>query len=608
MATTLHVSATGDDAQDGSLAQPLRTVSAAAARAQAGDTVLVAGGVYRERIDPPRGGTADAPITYAAAAGAKVVLTGSDHFDSWSPSGEGLWHLVVPNSHFGDFHPYAEVVHGDWFNGNGRIHRCGNVFLDGSWLPEVAELAALESGIGLGWTSSVDGLQERPSAEVYGIEGHGAFEPATYDAEGSTTITARFPAGVDPNAADVEVSVRSTVFTPSAEHIDYITLRGFDIRNAATNWVSPTAGQEGMVTAYWSRGWVIEDNEISYSRCAGIALAKNRDEFDGERGTTEGYYDTITDALDRDGWSQQTIGSHTVRNNRVHHCGQVGIVGSLGCAFSVIEGNEIHDCNSQGIWSGAEMAGIKLHGAIDVVIRGNHFYRCGEPGAIWLDWMAQGTVVSGNLMHDNMRDIFTEVNHGPIQLVNNIMLSRKGLLSNSRGMLVAHNLMLGRLQVLHDDRKTPFMRPHSTELVEMHRVCSVGDAHWVNNILSSDVDLAEYDKAEADLPCTFSGNAVITLRDRAAHEVALATDLEQLPGGWMLSIESLPEWTGAADRVAAESVGLAAVPQQGYTHPDGSPADVIDDYFGTARGTTVTPGPFESAAVGALRVWPQSRR
>ncbi|GAA4342109.1 right-handed parallel beta-helix repeat-containing protein [Microbacterium rhizosphaerae] len=605
MTTTFHVSGAGDDADDGSAERPVRTVSAAAARAHAGDTILVGAGTYRERIDPPRGGTEDSPITYTAVPSDHVVLTGSDRFENWSRVDDGLWRLVIPNRYFGDFNPYAEVVHGDWFVGNDRRHRRGNIFLDGAWLPEVPSLDALETGIGLGWSSTVDGLQDRPIVEVAGIEGHAAYAPAVYDLEGVTTITARLPAGTDPNIDDVEVSVRATVFTPTAEHIDHITVRGFEIRNAATNWVAPTVGQEGMVTAYWSRGWVIEDNEICYSRCAGIALAKNRDEFDGERGTTDGYYLTIQDALERDGWSRETIGSHVIRNNKIHHCGQVGIVGSLGCAFSVIEGNEIHDCNAQGIWTGWEMAGIKLHGAIDVVIRGNHLYRCGEPAAIWLDWMAQGTRLVDNLMHDNVRDVFTEVNHGPIQLVNNIMLSRRGLLTNSRGMLVAHNLILGRLEVWDDERETPYLRPHSTLPVSMRRVCSVGDAHWVNNILGDAVDLSEYDKSVPDQPCTFSGNVTTASEESRGLVTELAVDLERVGDVWRLAFLSHPDCGASADRVRRESLGVAVVPQQVYIDPDATSTAWDHDYMGVARGDRVAPGPFHSPLIGAVAVWPR---
>ena len=59
-AAEYYVSQTGDDAKGGSQAAPFKTISAAAEKAQPGDTITVHAGVYRERINPPRGGTADA--------------------------------------------------------------------------------------------------------------------------------------------------------------------------------------------------------------------------------------------------------------------------------------------------------------------------------------------------------------------------------------------------------------------------------------------------------------------------------------------------------------------------------------------------------------------
>jgi alpha-N-arabinofuranosidase len=52
-----------------------------------------------------------------------------------------------------------------------------------------------------------------------------------------------------------------------------------------------------------------------------VALGKYSDKYDDTRGTTEGYYLTITDAV-RDGWCKERIGSHVVRRNHIHHCGQ----------------------------------------------------------------------------------------------------------------------------------------------------------------------------------------------------------------------------------------------------------------------------------------------
>ena len=78
-AAELHVAITGSDTNPGTQTAPLRTIQRAADLAQPGDTVTVHAGVYRERVNPPRGGESDAKrIVYQAAAGQKVVITGSE--------------------------------------------------------------------------------------------------------------------------------------------------------------------------------------------------------------------------------------------------------------------------------------------------------------------------------------------------------------------------------------------------------------------------------------------------------------------------------------------------------------------------------------------------
>lgn len=733
-----HVSPQGIDRNAGTQAAPLETISAAALKAMPGDTITVHAGVYRERVNPPRGGESDAKrITYQAAKGEKVVITGSDAFKTWEKVAGDTWKLVLPGSYFGSFNPYAEKVHGDWFSGNGRSHRRGNVFLDGEWLAEAPNLDAVmePSGAKPMWFATVDGIvadapqyllnlvtikpgheapviasnasqrsgpQNVPCSEggecvgfisqgswlrhdnvnfgtnttsvviraaahsgTGGIvelrDGHfdgpllGACEVgATGDwqkwqdftatikptsgvknlylvfkssagakaeaagggADKTTTIYAQFP-GINPNEAAVEVSVRPTVFTPEKTNIDHITVRGFELRNAATNWAAPTAGQVGLVSAYWNKGWIIEDNEICYSRCCGVALGKYSDEWDGKRGTTEGYYLTIEDAQKKDGWSKEKIGSHIVRRNHIHHCGQTGIVGSLGCAFSQILSNDIHDCNMQGIWSGAEMAGIKLHGAIDVVISGNHIHHNGQPGGLWLDWMAQGTRISDNLFHDNQgHDFFAEVNHGPFLVANNLFLSPGAYLANSEGAAFAHNLVAGSLQILADGRRTPFMKPHSTETAGLHD-CPVGDARWHHNLLARGANLNAYDRAT--LPMTMAGNVFTKGSQPSKFEKEAlfksgfdaGITLTQKPGGWYLTLATEAAWRDAAKRplVATAMLGKAKIPDQAFESPDGSPLRIDTDYFGKKRlSNKPFPGPFESPSepTREIKVWPKS--
>lgn len=59
----------------------LRTISEAAARVEPGDRVIIHDGVYRETVVVETSGTAAQPITFEAAPGERVILTGADVLD-----------------------------------------------------------------------------------------------------------------------------------------------------------------------------------------------------------------------------------------------------------------------------------------------------------------------------------------------------------------------------------------------------------------------------------------------------------------------------------------------------------------------------------------------
>lgn len=124
---TIHVATSGDDTAAGTEAAPLRTIDQAAQRAMAGDTVVVHAGVYREWVKPRRGGLSDARrITYTAAEGEHVRITGSEPVTGWVDEGDGVWRATVPNALFGDWNPFVQEVTGDWIvyaPGAPRRHR-----------------------------------------------------------------------------------------------------------------------------------------------------------------------------------------------------------------------------------------------------------------------------------------------------------------------------------------------------------------------------------------------------------------------------------------------------------------------------------------------------
>jgi len=591
-AAEIHVAVAGKDSNPGTRNAPLRTIQRAADLAKPGDVVTVHAGVYRERVDPPRGGTSDSMrITYQAAPGETVEIKGSEAVKDWVQVREGAWKAVLPNAFFGAYNPFADLIHGDWFDAKGRAHHTGAVYLDGEWLTEAARLD--------------DVLKPAGPAPLWFAEAG----PAT------TTVWAQFGA-IDPASHLIEVNVRPTVFFPEKTGVDFITVRGFVLGQAATNWAPPTAGQAGLIGPHWSRGWTIEKNIISHSVCSGVSLGKYGDATDNtSANTAEGYVLTIGRAL-ANGWHKGRVGGHVVRDNVISHCEQAGIVGSLGAAFSVVTGNTIHDIHVRQLFGGAEMAGIKLHGAVDVVIGGNHIYRTVR--GVWLDWMAQGTHVTGNLFHDNMtEDLFVEVDHGPFLVDNNIFLSPRTLLSVSQGGAYVHNLIAGALvSVPFDGRQTPFHKAHSTDLAGMHDN-PFGDDKWFNNIFAGPGDLSFYDKAP--LAVKMEGNVFLKGAKPSKREAAPAVKAAFDPGvklvesGGAFELEfALDDVIGSLARrlVTAEVLGKAVIPGLPYEQADGSPVRIETDYLGRARNAAnPTPGPFEAPGPGRIRlkVGPETR-
>ncbi|MCH8118750.1 MAG: right-handed parallel beta-helix repeat-containing protein [Planctomycetes bacterium] len=584
-----HVSVKGDDTNKGTAKAPFQTISKAAEVAQPGDVITVHEGTYRERINPLRGGESDQKrIVYQVTPGEKVIIKGSEVIKGWRKVRNDTWKVAIPKSFFGDFNPYSDLIHGDWFNPRGRDHHTGAVYLNGHWLTEAANLNDLLKPIENTplWFGQVD--------------------------ETNTTIWAQF-GDVNPNEAEVEINVRQTVFYPEKPGVNFITVRGFTIMHAATPWAPPTAEQIGLIGTHWSKGWIIENNDIRYSTCVGITLGKYGDQWDNtSQNTAGGYVKTIERALEN-GWSKENIGHHVVRNNHISHCEQAGIVGSMGAVFSTITGNVIHDIHIRRLFSGAEMAGIKIHAAIDTEISQNHIYRTCR--GIWLDWMAQGARVTRNLLHDNniSEDLFMEVNHGPFLIDNNLFLSGRSLFDMSQGGAYVHNLFAGRI-VLRPElrRETPFQKAHSTEVAGLRNIQG-GDDRFYNNLVIQPGGLNGYDKAT--LPVQMEGNVYYNGAKPYFKETNYLEKAEFNPeikvveeGDSVFLHITLDDSFHALDNplVTTSLLGRAKMANAAYENPDGTPLKIDTDYFGKKRSeANPSAGPFENPGEGklTLKVW-----
>ena len=467
---------------NGTEQMPFRHINDAAKIAQPGDEVWVAPGVYREYVDPVHAGREDARITYRSVEPLGAVITGAERIQSWVPYKENVWVCRVANSLFGNYNPYTTMVYGDWYFAKADKHT-GCVYLNNRALYEAGS------------------VEECIKAEVY--ECSWVPEESTYkwyteqdQEKDETVIYANFH-GADPNEENVEINVRRECFMPSKTGVGYITVSGFVVTKAATTWAPPAAYQDGMIGPHWSKGWIIEDCEISNSKCAGISLGKYYDP-ENDHYFTNKYVKSPTQ-MERDavcrgqyhGWLKEKVGSHIIRRNNIHHCEQGGIIGRMGGVFSIIEDNHIHHINNM-----MELGGIGMHAAIDVIMRRNHIHHCTM--GIWCDWEAQGTRLSQNLLHDNQRpafakqlkggmmcqDIFVEVGHGPTLIDNNILLSDASLRFATQGVAMVHNLICGALTCVGEGtswRYTPYHMPHRTEVMGFMTILH-GDDRFYNNI------------------------------------------------------------------------------------------------------------------------------
>ncbi|WP_051393350.1 right-handed parallel beta-helix repeat-containing protein [Glycomyces arizonensis] len=654
----LHVAKSGSDTAVGTAEAPLLSIGAAAALAQPGDTVLVHAGVYREWVNPPRGGTADAPITYQAALGADgryepVTISGAEVIADWRPhpGSAGVWTATVPNTLFGERNPYAERIGGDWFFDRVNTWHTGEVYLDGKSMYESLTLGGVE----------------RPEVT------EDSFDPAgsllTWYCEvgdDATTIWANF-GGADPAAHAIEINARKFVFWPAATGIDHLTVRGFTLTKAATQWAPPTALQEGLIGPHWSKGWLIEDNTITDSKNVGVSLGKEagtgQNEWTagpkGAKGGTQREREVIGRALALRGpdagephpWDRDHVGSHTVRRNTIRDCEQAGVVGHLGAAFSTVADNHISRIHVKRQWHGAEVAGIKLHAAIDTVISGNTIHHTHR--ALWLDWQAQGTLVRRNVCYaSTAEDFMVEVCHGPYLVDSNLFLSPWAVKDMSTGGAYVHNYFAGRIaNCTEHQRYTPYHLPHSTAVYGVSNILG-GDNRFYNNLFVG--DRAREERAEPALASFWSGaididgvpgQAAFVPTPVGTSQYDAYPTPEEYPNedGSALAGPRLPVWvegnlyaegaepfraepaprvldtspvrvevhdaaagsvrvevSGAIDAVAPVTtarLGTSYQAEMGYTNPDGSDLDLSADITGLPRDEAV-PGPFAAPAPG----------
>jgi len=356
-----HASDSGPHA--GSPSMPFRTISAAAAVAVAGDTVVVGRGVYRERVAPARSGTPTAPIVYKAAPGEDVTIKASEVLP-WSRQPDGTFVAALPQTLFDSvdglpngtrYNPFVDPIQ----PGSGcQCVTTGSVWADGRRLKELPATATIE-GCG--------GGSKLPPFGCFAAVQNGSRLVAQF----APTYNGSLP-------TSVEVVVRSRVFAPHKRGLQHIVVQGFTMEHGANQWVAnfwlpqnAKYSQSGLLGTRSGFNWTIMNNTLRRAQTIGLDIG------------VEGGYTGSWPPPDNEGTMQPTpniTGNHTVIGNVIELNGASGIQGYVATgivSYNAVLYNGDLDC------SGAENAAIKTH-AFTGTMEGNLILNNTEL-PIWFD-------------------------------------------------------------------------------------------------------------------------------------------------------------------------------------------------------------------------------
>ena len=362
-----HPGAADDNA--GTEEAPFLTIQAAAELVEPGEKVLIKSGVYRELVQPRRGGSgADSMISYEAAPGAEVVIRGSQVIDAtWTHTGVArslsVWTADLPESFFAGDHPFAVVNTTD---GDFELMRWAEA--ERGRAPHTLPRAMVfQNGLRLTQLGTHDELPRVP----------GTF---WIDAESKTLLVHPFDRR-NPNTCEIEATSRQFLLNPLVRGLGYVRIAGLTFEQAGNGFIR---SGNGAVTTWGGHHWIIEDNTVRHINSVGVEIGGFTDESSEDENRNE---------------LEKTTGGHLVRRNRVHDCGTGGIQGTV-VPRTLVADNHIHDCGWQEVERYWETAGIKILILTDTVVQCNHIHHCHAAPGIWIDFANVNSRVTRNLLHD----------------------------------------------------------------------------------------------------------------------------------------------------------------------------------------------------------------
>jgi hypothetical protein len=381
------------DTNPGTAELPFLTIQKAAQVLLPGERVVIMAGVYRERIDPARGGAGpDKMISYEASPGANVVVKGSRSVKAgWEPSSDfkldlaasarakvKIYRRRLDDLDFHGYNPFgmASIMQNRvylmpkpeelWRH----LKRRGMIFADGHQLEQVELYQSLGAKAGAFWCEH-DGL----------------------------TIHVRLPGDADPAQHEVELAIQEQVFAPRTQGLGFLRLKGITFEHAANGFPVP---QRGLVSMSRGHHWIIENCTLRHAN--GVALDIGAQDWDME--------------------PPAVIGHAIVRRNHVDDAGVCGIAG-MAVQNTLIDSNLIEHVGYQDVELAWETGGIKLHGTKNCLLIHNVIRHTIHAEAIWLDYENSNTRVTGNVMGDTLETlrggIYLEASHDANMIDDNII-------------------------------------------------------------------------------------------------------------------------------------------------------------------------------------------
>lgn len=318
------------DENDGTASKPLKTISAAAAKVQAGDHVIIHGGDYRETVIITASGTEEKPIVFEAAPNETPVIKGSELVSDWQKQEGAVWKAPLT-----DFSPQ---------NADGEN--------PGFWnTRDVRQIFARDGAL----------LEARRLRRVVTKE---EIQAGTFFCDiKEESLLVWLPDSSSPRDHPLEVSVRALWLHVRGSHV---VVRGLQMRHASTtalaNW--PACSLSGDFIT-------LEDCLLSWGDFAGLSMAGKSNRVlrctvacngnSGSGGTGENHLIEgcrfIYNNVDRYdiGWHAggakliPTFQRSIIRRNEFAYNLGPGLLLDDRCNDNVIEGNFAHDNEGPGI-------------------------------------------------------------------------------------------------------------------------------------------------------------------------------------------------------------------------------------------------------------------